>query len=83
MIDDKVETARYGYIVSRKDYYLDLIREMEELNLTIDSRLSSCNSMLDETITINLDKQAIYDKLYECLEGQVVIDGKKLERKQP
>lgn len=33
VLDDKVERARYGYIVTRKQYYKDLIKEMEGFNI--------------------------------------------------
>lgn len=29
VLDDKVERARYGFIVTRKEYYEKLIKEME------------------------------------------------------
>lgn len=29
VLDDKVDKARYGFIVTRKEYYNDLIKEME------------------------------------------------------
>ena len=41
ILEDKVEKARYGYIVSRKQYYGDLIKEMEGFNIKIFSKIDS------------------------------------------
>ena len=35
ILDDKVERARYGYIVSRKEYYRKLIKEMEDFTINL------------------------------------------------
>jgi hypothetical protein len=39
ILDDKVDKARYGYIVSRKQYFNDLIKEMEGFNIKISSKI--------------------------------------------
>ena len=39
VLEDKVDKARYGYIVSRKQYYNDLIKEMEGFNIKIFSKI--------------------------------------------
>lgn len=33
VLDDKVHSKRYAYIVIRKSYYEDLIKEMEDFNI--------------------------------------------------
>lgn len=35
ILEDKVERARYGYIVSRKEYYQKLMKDMEEFSVTM------------------------------------------------
>ena len=39
ILDDKVDRARYGYIVSRKDYYNKLIKEMEDFGVNLDNKV--------------------------------------------
>ena len=39
ILEDKVDKARYGYIVTRKQYYNDLIKEMEGFNVKISSKI--------------------------------------------
>lgn len=33
ILDERVDNSRYGYIVTRKDYYQSLIKKMEDLSL--------------------------------------------------
>jgi hypothetical protein len=40
ILDDKVERARYGYIVSRKDYYRQLIKEMEDFSINLEFKVN-------------------------------------------
>lgn len=41
VLDDKVERARYGYIVHRKQYYLDLIKEMEGFSVELSRKIET------------------------------------------
>lgn len=75
VLDDKVERARYGYIVTRKQYYNELIKQMEEFSIKINHKIDSSQSLLNDLLTVKLDRLQIYDRLYELVEGCVMVNG--------
>ena len=40
VLEDKVDRARYGYIVTRKEYYNKLIKEMEDFSINLNLKIS-------------------------------------------
>lgn len=50
VLDDKIDKARYGYIVTRKQYYKDLIKEMEQFSITMHQKIESSNNMIGELL---------------------------------
>ncbi len=83
ILDDKVDRARYGYIVTRKQYYNNLIKEMEGFNVKISSKIEVSGQLLTDLINVKVDKLKIYDKLYELVESSVLINNVHVERKAP
>lgn len=83
VLDDKVDRARYGYIVTRKQYYNDLIKEMEDFSFKLNHKIESSNSMLTDLLTVKLDRLQIYDKLYDLVENCVMVNNQNIERKSP
>lgn len=75
ILEDKVERARYGFIVSRKEYYRKLIKEMEEFTINLSYKVEQSNSTFNDLLQVEVDKFQIYDKLYELVEGTVKIDS--------
>ncbi len=75
VLDDKVERARYGYIVTRKQYYNELIKQMEEFSININHKIESSTSLLNDLLTVKLDRLQIYERLYELVEGCVMVNG--------
>lgn len=45
MLDDKIDKARFGYVVSRKKYYNDLIKEMDDLTQKLGTKIDDSNSL--------------------------------------
>ena len=82
-MEDKVDKARYGYIVSRKQYYGDLIKEMEGFNVKIFSKIDVSNQLLTDLINVKVDRLKIYDRLYDLVEQSVLINKVNIERKAP
>lgn len=83
ILDDKVDRARYGYIVTRKDYYKQLIKEMEEFSFNLSYKIDQSSAMFSDLLQIEIDRQAIYERLYELVEGTIKIDGGNFQRKAP
>lgn len=75
VLDDKVERARYGFIVSRKEYYDKLIKEMEGFSMTLSHKVEQSTNIFDEVINVDIDKTLIYDQLYSLVEGTIRVDG--------
>jgi hypothetical protein len=75
ILEDKVERARYGYIVTRKDYYKQLIQEMDDFSINISKKVEQSNDLFSELLAVDIDRLTIYDKLYEMVESTVKIDG--------
>lgn len=83
VLDDKVDRARFGYIVSRKQYYKDLIKEMEGFNIQLSSKVETSNQLLTDLLSVKVDKLQIYNKLYDLVENQVMINNENISRKAP
>ena len=83
ILEDKVEKARYGYIVSRKQYYNDLIKEMEGFNVKIHRKIEDSGTLLTDLINVKVEKLKIYEKLYDLVETSVLINNVNIERKAP
>lgn len=75
ILEDKIEKARFGYIVSRKQYYRGLIKEMEELNVKLSERLDATSNLFNDVLRVDLNKALIADKLYEIIENSIKVDG--------
>jgi hypothetical protein len=78
IVDDKVATARYAYIVTRKEYYRKLIKEMEDLNFKITRKVEDSNSLFDDLIKVDFDRNYLYEKVYDIVDNCVKIDGQGL-----
>ena len=83
VLDEKVDRARYGYIVSRRDYYSHLIEEMEQFTVKMTKKIEHSNMLFGELIQVDMggSSQVIYDKLWEMVEQVVKVDGSKMGRK--
>ena len=81
VLDDKVHSKRYAYIVIRKQYYEDLIKEMEDFNIQLTRKIESSGSMLGDLINVKLDRLRIYDRLYDLVENCVAINNEKVQRR--
>lgn len=83
ILEDKIERARYCYVVTRKQYYQDLIKEMELMIANLDSKISTTNNMLDNVLKVNVDNTFMYDRLYDIINNSMVIDGGAVRKKEP
>jgi hypothetical protein len=83
VLDDKVDKARYGYIVTRKQYYNDLIKEMEGFNVQLTRKIETSQGHLGDLLGVRLDRLQIYDKLYDLVETCVSVNNANIERKAP
>lgn len=81
ILEDKVEHIRYGYIVTRKEYYRNLIIEMEELNLKLSQKIDQSNVLQTDLLNIDYDSNYLYDKLYEVVENTVKVDNIAIQRR--
>ena len=75
IIEDKVSSARYAYIMTRKEYYRKLIKEMEDLNFKITRKVEDSNQIFDDLIKVDFDKAYLYEKVYDIVDNCVKIDG--------
>ena len=75
ILEDKVDRVRYGYIVARKNYYNDLINEMDDFSINISRKIEESNSLFNDLLGVDIDQMMIYSKLYELVESTVKIDG--------
>lgn len=81
MLDNKVDYARYGFVVNRKQYYLDLIKEMEEFTARIGDKLKGTEDLMNDALRVEPEKALINDRLYDILENSLKIDGMPIQRK--
>lgn len=78
VLDDKVDRARFGYIVSRKEYYQQLIKEMEDFSVNLSFKVDQSNVLFNDLLQVEVDKPQIYEKLYDLVENTIKIDGSNL-----
>lgn len=75
ILEDKVERVRYGYIVVRKNYYNELIKQMDDFSINISRKIEESNSLFNDLLGVDIDQMMIFEKLYELVETTVKIDG--------
>lgn len=59
IIDEKVDHARYAFIVTRKEYYRSLVREMEELNARVIDKLTGVSTVYADLLTVEYETNFI------------------------
>ena len=56
---------------------------MEGFNVKIGSKIEVSGQLLTDLLTVKIDKLQIYDKLYDLVEGSVLVNNTNIERKAP
>jgi hypothetical protein len=79
-LDERVDNARYGYIVTRKEYYKELIDKMSDLSLQMNSKISNSHHLFENILKVNIDTSLLNDNLYNIIEEAVTIGGEKIAR---
>lgn len=51
---------------------------MEDFSINLHVKVEQSNSLFNELLEVEIDRQQIYDKLYELVENTVKIDGNNL-----
>jgi len=75
ILEDKVDRARYGYIVTRKEYYRELIKEMEELTFKLGTKIDSSNLLFNDLLKVDTNRSFLYEKLYDIIDTCVKVDN--------
>jgi len=75
ILDERVDNSRYGYIVTRKDYYQSLIKKMEDLSLQLNTKIQSSHSLFENLLDVTFDKQSLNGHLYDIIQSSVKIGG--------
>jgi hypothetical protein len=56
---------------------------MEGFNVKIYRKIEDSGTLLSDLINVKIDKVKIYEKLYDLVEGSVLINNVNIERKAP
>lgn len=80
IFDEKVSKGRYAFVVKRRDFYNNLIDNLEKsrlkINLTIDQSIEYQNRVL----RVNNDEKFINYKLGEIVEDCIIVDAAEADK---
>ena len=75
ILDEKVDRARYGYIVVRRDYYKDLVEQMELMLGKLTDKIMNSSDMIKDLLKVNCQGKWLNEKLYDIIDEAIIIDN--------
>jgi len=81
LLEEKVDHARFGYIVLNRDYYAELIQKMQDLLGKMQERVTGTNAVVKDLLKVECGGKWLNDKIYDIVENSITVDSAAIQRR--
>ncbi|TNV82888.1 hypothetical protein FGO68_gene13992 [Halteria grandinella] len=79
IFDEKLKKGRYAYVVKKKDFYNNLIENLEKSRQKINQTIDKSIEYQERVLRVNEDPQLLNQKISEIVQDCIIIDPPHVE----